>query len=241
MSAAPSSNQGAALRGRSGPRESGPAVRIAVAAMLGLPMLGYCVPALAQTPVLVPAARDTAAVPAPSVMAISGLQRSRKFTMAVGKSMIVDLPADASEVFVGNPQVANAVVRSARRLYVMAVGKGQTTIFAMNKDGGQIATLEIIVNGRDIGDLDSILKTVLPGNDIKVQAVDDTVILTGSVDSAVDAQRAQDIATAYTGYTAVGAGRRAEAEAEAAEVPGAVCRSRPARPWSFRARSSIRW
>ena len=79
--------------------------------------------------------------------------------MAVGKSMIVDLPSDATEVFVGNPQVANAVVRSARKLYVMAVGNGQTTIFAMNKDGGPIATLEINVNGRDIGELASILKT----------------------------------------------------------------------------------
>ncbi len=162
-------------------------------------------PVAAQTPVLVPKVQNGGDSPAPPVMAVPANAPTQKFTMAVGKSIIVDLPADASEVFVGKPEVANAVVRSARRLYVMAMGKGPTTIFALDKDGRQIATLEINVNGRDIGELAGILKTVMPDNDIRVQAVDDSIILTGTVASAVDAQRALDIATAFTGYTAVGA------------------------------------
>jgi len=158
-----------------------------------------------QTPVLVPKVKDAAASPAPSVLSVPPGAQTQRFTMAVGKSIIVNLPSDAAEVFVGRPEVANAVVRSPRRLYIMAMSKGPTTIFALDKDGRQIATLEINVNGRDIGELDGILKTVMPGNDIRVQAVDDSVILTGTVASAVDAQRALDIATAFTGYTAVGA------------------------------------
>ena len=120
--------------------------------------------------------------------------------------MIVDLPADASELFVGNPQVANAVVRSARRLFVMAVANGQTTIFALDKAGHQMATLELVVVGRDLSDLKSILDTAIPGNDINIQGINDTVILTGSVASAVDAQKATDIASAFVGYSAVGTG-----------------------------------
>ncbi len=162
-------------------------------------------PVGAQTPILVPKVQNGADSPAPPVLAIPANAPTQKFTMAVGKSIIVDLPADASEVFVGKPEVANAVVRSARRLYVMAMGKGPTTIFALDKEGRQVATLEINVNGRDIGELAGILKTVMPDNDIRVQAVDDSVILTGTVASAVDAQRALDIASAFTGYTAVGA------------------------------------
>ena len=104
-------------------------------------------PVAAQTPVLVPKVQNGGDSPAPPVMAVPANAPTQKFTMAVGKSIIVDLPADASEVFVGKPEVANAVVRSARRLYVMAMGKGPTTIFALDKDGRQIATLEINVNG----------------------------------------------------------------------------------------------
>ena len=163
-------------------------------------------PVMAQTPILVPKVQNGADSPAPPVIAVPASAPTQKLTMAVGKSIIVDLPADASEVFVGKPEVANAVVRSARRLYVMAMGKGPTTIFALDKDGHQVATLEINVNGRDVGELAGILKTVMPDNDIRVQAVDDSIILTGTVASAVDAQRALDIATAFTGYTAVGAG-----------------------------------
>lgn len=163
-------------------------------------------PVSAQTPMLVPTVRNSASTPAPPVLSVPPGSRQQKITMAVGKSIIVDLPSDAAEVFVGKPEVANAVVRSPRRLYVMALAKGPTTIFAMDKDGRQIAILSINVNDRDIGELEGILKTVMPDNDIRVQAVDDSVILTGTVASAVDAQRALDIATAYTGYTAVGTG-----------------------------------
>lgn len=171
-----------------------------------LVLTGGLPPALAQTPVLVPKVRDAASTPAPPFLAVSPSARTQRVTMPVGKSMIVDLPNDAAEVFVGRPEVANAVVRSPRRLYLMALTKGPTTIFALDKAGGRIATLEINVIGRDIGELSGILKTVMPDNDIRVQAVDDTVILTGTVASAVDAQRAFDIATAFTGYTAIGTG-----------------------------------
>ena len=187
-----------------------PSARASAASALvlsaALALSGGPPPALAQTPVLVPKVKDSASTPAPPFLAVSPSARTQRVTMPVGKSMIVDLPNDAAEVFVGRPEVANAVVRSPRRLYLMALTKGPTTIFALDKAGARIATLEINVIGRDVGELAGILKTVMPGNDIRVQAVDDTVILTGTVASAVDAQRAYDIASAFTGYTAIGTG-----------------------------------
>ena len=68
-------------------------------------------------------------------LTLKGRARVRRVTMGVGKSMIVDLPADAGEIFVGNPAVANAVVRSARKIYIIGHGAGQTTIYAMDKQG----------------------------------------------------------------------------------------------------------
>ncbi len=203
-------NHAAASRSRTiGHRRSGLAVRLAAVTVLGLPAFGACYPAMAQTPVLVPHGPDAASSPAPTILAVPTGKRSQRITLAVGKALIVDLPGDAKEVFVGNPLVANAVVRSARRLYVMAVGKGPTTIVALNNDGSPLTTLEINVNARDIGELDAILKTALPGNDIRVQAVYDTIILTGSVASALEAQRAQDIADGFVGYSAESGGGNA--------------------------------
>ena len=146
-----------------------------------------------------------ASVPAAPFVQIDPSHPVRRLTLAVGKSSIIDLPGDASEVFIGNPLVANAVVRSARKMFVMGVANGQTTIFALDKTGRQIATLELTI-GRDTSELGAILRTALPDNDIHVQTVDDTIILTGTVQSAIDAQKANDIALAFVNYTAVGGG-----------------------------------
>jgi pilus assembly protein CpaC len=125
---------------------------------------------------------------------------ARRLQMGVGKSIIIDLPEDASEIFVGDPKVANAIVRSARRLYVDAVANGQTSIFATDKDGRQIAVLEISV-GRDVGELTELLRAAIPGNDIQVKTVADSIILIGSVASAGEAQKALDIANGFVGHT----------------------------------------
>ena len=70
-----------------------------------------------------------------------GQSSARRITMGVGKSIIIDLPQDAGEVFVGNPDVANAIVRSPRKIYIIGHGTGQTTIYAMDKQGRRFATL----------------------------------------------------------------------------------------------------
>ncbi len=120
----------------------------------------------------------------------------RRISMGVGKSVIVDLPQDASEIFVGNPKVANAVVRSARKLYIIGMADGQTTVFALDASGRQIAALEISI-GRDVGELQQILNAALPNSAIITRTINDTIILNGTVDSAEEAQRATDIAEGF--------------------------------------------
>ncbi len=126
----------------------------------------------------------------------SGQGVVRRISMGVGKSVIVNLPQDASEIFVGNPKVANAVVRSARKLYVIGMSDGQTTVFALDSKGRQIAALEISI-GRDVGELQQILNAALPNAAIVTRTINDTIILSGVVDSAEEAQRATDIAQGF--------------------------------------------
>ena len=121
---------------------------------------------------------------------------AKRIGMGVGKSTIIELPQDAAEIFVGNPSVANAIVRTARKIYVIGAAAGQTTLFALDKDGHEIASFEINV-GRDIGELSQILKIALPTSAIQVRTINDTIILTGYVDSAEDAQRAADLAQGF--------------------------------------------
>ncbi|MFZ0730505.1 MAG: type II and III secretion system protein family protein [Methylovirgula sp.] len=128
---------------------------------------------------------------------------TRHISMGVGKSVIVDLPQDAAEICVGNPKVANAVVRSARKLYIIGIENGQTTVFALDAQGRQIAALEVSI-GRDVGELEQILKAALPNSDVDTRTVNDTIILSGEVDSPEEAQRAADIAQGFVKDLAAG-------------------------------------
>src|SRR6202042_693655 len=72
--------------------------------------------------------------------------------MGVGQSCIADLPEEAGEIYVGDPTVANAIVRSAKRVYISGVANGQTSIFALARDGRRIAAIQVSV-GRNVAEL----------------------------------------------------------------------------------------
>ena len=162
----------------------------------GRPKIAVCVAAAlmatASTATLRAGESDTSAILSSSVSD----RASKSLQLGVGKSVIVDLPEEAGEIYVGDPKIANAIVRSAKRIYVSGVANGQTSIFALAKDGRKIETIEVSV-GRDVGELSVLLNTAIPGNEIHVRTVGDKIILTGSVASAEEAQKAIDIASGF--------------------------------------------
>ena len=131
---------------------------------------------------------------------------ARSISLGVGRSVILDLPSDAAEIFVGDPKVVNAVVRSTRKLYVIAATFGQTSIYALDAQGERISEYQISVE-RDLSQLQDALRTTLPKSNISVKTSQNsasggaggqaTVILGGTADSAAEAQTAYDIASAF--------------------------------------------
>ena len=156
---------------------------------------------LAALGAAVPAAADDNVAPSSLTMARG---ENKHLQVGVGRSMIVDLPEDAHEIFVGDPKIANAIVRSPRRMYITTLENGQTTIFALAADGRKIAVLEVTV-GRDVAELSRLLKAALPGNEINVRTVGGSIILTGSVGSAGEAQQALDIANGFVSQGGISA------------------------------------
>ncbi|HVV92889.1 MAG TPA: type II and III secretion system protein family protein [Hyphomicrobiales bacterium] len=129
----------------------------------------------------------------------SGAHRpGREVELGVGKSYVVDLPRDASEVLVADPKIANAVVRSARRAYLIGVKVGETDVIFFDPAGHQIAALAVNV-GQDLAGLRESLRASIPTGRVQVQAVGASIMLTGSVHSAADAQTAVSLATQAAG------------------------------------------
>ena len=129
---------------------------------------------------------------------------ARRIDLSVGKSIVIDLPRDAGEVFVAEPKVANAVVRTARKIFIIGTGAGTTSVFVMDKQGQQIAALDIGVAkelARKLSILREVIKKALPKADIKVTSVGDNFVLSGTVDSALEVQSAIDIANNLVGQS----------------------------------------
>jgi pilus assembly protein CpaC len=123
---------------------------------------------------------------------------SRSVTLGLGKSLVIDFPRDIKDVLVSNPKIANAVIRSSRRAYVIGGDVGQTNMFFFDAQGRQIAGLDIAVT-RNLNGIRTAIRQVLPDADIHVEGIGEGVILTGVVSSQAEAQQAFDIAVRLVG------------------------------------------
>lgn len=123
---------------------------------------------------------------------------SRFITLGIGKAIVIDLPRDIKSVLVADPKIANAVVRSARRAYLIGVKVGQTNVFFFDAAGKQIAGFNIAVT-RDLNGVRAALKRAVPDATIQIEGIGQSVMLTGSVETPAEAQQAFDIASRLVG------------------------------------------
>ncbi len=154
------------------------------------------VAALTLNPALTPVMASDYRVTAPVVA--DGQMNARFLALGIGKSIVIDLPRDIKDVLVADPKIANAVVRSAQRAYIIGAAVGQTNIVFFDSAGQQIAAYDIAVK-RDLNGVRAALKATLPNADIQIEGLGDGVILTGSAANPLEAQQASDLAARLVG------------------------------------------
>ncbi|VAV89007.1 Type II/IV secretion system secretin RcpA/CpaC, associated with Flp pilus assembly [hydrothermal vent metagenome] len=121
---------------------------------------------------------------------------SKMLDLPLNKAAVIELPEDARDVLVSNPEIVDAVIRTPRRIYVLGVAVGQTNVFFFRADGTQLLNLEISV-AEDIRDLQSTIQKLLPNARIEIDTIRDSIILSGSVPNAGQAAQAMKIARTF--------------------------------------------
>ena len=178
--------------------------QLAMRTLLARALSFSAVAALTLNPALTPAlaADEPVAAPvgeqAPIVSPVTtvGSTKMRFLALGIGKSVIIDLPREVKDVLVADPKIANAVVRSAQRAYIIGAAVGQTNVVFFDAAGQQVAAYDIAVK-RDLNGVRAALRHTLPG--IQIEGVGDGVMLTGSVSSPIEAQQAGDLAARLVG------------------------------------------
>jgi pilus assembly protein CpaC len=132
----------------------------------------------------------------PNVLQIGSGQTGAHCVLGLNKSKVIELPRPAKDVLVSNPAIADAVMRANNRIYITGLAVGQASIFIFDRDNKLMINLELDIE-RDITGIEATVNRLIPGANIKVQLINDNIVLSGTVKSAVDAKRAADLADAF--------------------------------------------
>ncbi|MFM2409842.1 MAG: hypothetical protein RL481_670 [Pseudomonadota bacterium] len=148
-----------------------------------------------------------AALPQPAVAQAKPASASasqNRTILPTGQSIKVDLPANVSDVLVGDPSVADVQVRSPRQIWIFGKQTGDTSISATDASGRVIYSAKIRVAPR-LDSIDEIFEMAMPGANIRVTPIAGGVLLTGTVQDPQDVVAAEDLAKFYLNNASMGA------------------------------------
>jgi Flp pilus assembly secretin CpaC len=80
-----------------------------------------------------------------SLISLASEAAADRIRVELDKYILVRLEADADAVFVGNPAVADVIVQSPRRIFVLGVTPGETSLRVLDYDGKDILVSNIVV------------------------------------------------------------------------------------------------
>jgi pilus assembly protein CpaC len=116
--------------------------------------------------------------------------------LVIGKSQLLHMNAPIERISVGNPSIADVSLITPTELYLLGKNYGTTNIMVWKK-GGDTVVMDVNVS-IDAQRMEQKLKDLMPEEKgIRVQPAADSVILTGTVSSAMKARYAEEIADAF--------------------------------------------
>lgn len=121
----------------------------------------------------------------------------KSVSLSVGKAETLTLSGDMADVLVADPSIVDVGALKSNQLYAVGLRTGATNILVFDKDGQQIMNYTINV-AVDHSTLQGTLNTLLPGQGVKVTAVNNDIVLSGEVDNPMMASRAADIAKRFS-------------------------------------------
>jgi pilus assembly protein CpaC len=147
--------------------------------------------------VLATAFATTSLATAPAAAAAAA-ETGSVVVLSIGRGQQLNLPTAITDVVVADPAIADVEVKSARQIYLLAKGPGETTIYATDAKGNTVFRAIVRV-GQNLDSLDQMLKLAMPDANITITTMNGSVLLTGTVAQPEDAEEAQRLVQAFAG------------------------------------------
>lgn len=134
-----------------------------------------------------------AAATTPAGVINSGASR---IGLEINKGTLVRLSQPASTVFVADPDIADIQMKTTGLVYIFGKKAGETALFAVD-DRERVVLNTTLVVSHNVSRLRQALRAVAPEAEIEVISVDDALILTGMVNSPVEAENIRAVAARF--------------------------------------------
>jgi Flp pilus assembly secretin CpaC len=157
-------------------------------------------------PAPVPIQPPPVAAPSPPAPVVSGGAAGRPFgqsqlvpteaptlTLEVNKGTALKLPGPAATVFVAAPDIADVQVRSPTMVYVFAKKPGDTVLYAVDAQDRVLLNTIVRVTS-PLSRIKGALDGIHPGNGVVFDNQSETIVLSGTVRSAMVAEDARRLA-----------------------------------------------
>ncbi len=144
-------------------------------------------------------APTAASAPAPSgghAAAVSQVPAGGSpIVLEVGKGTLIRLNKAAATVFIANPDVADVQVKSPSLIYLSAKQPGETVVYAVDAEDNVLLHAPVRVS-HDLSRVRQSIHSLLPGENIAVNSVENSVVLSGAVSTAGRSEKARALAAA---------------------------------------------
>jgi pilus assembly protein CpaC len=110
-------------------------------------------------------------------------ESGQSVVLTVTKARQFTLPVDVRDVLVADPTIADVLIKTPRRVYLIANKIGNTNALFLDAAGRQVLKLDVRVD-RDLEAVRTALKQLVPDADVTVASLNQDVAVSGSVPNA---------------------------------------------------------
>lgn len=116
--------------------------------------------------------------------------------ITLGKAELIDVDGEIADVLVANPSVVDVMAVQSNRLYVVGLAVGDTNLIALNSSGDVVKRVDLHVK-YDLQAIQSVVDELFPGEHVKINAVHDQVMITGTVSTPEKAAKISNLVAHY--------------------------------------------
>ena len=131
-------------------------------------------------------------------VSVLGKKKDPDVIIMLGKAEMVNIGDEIADVLVADPNVVDVMAVKSNRLYLVGSSLGDTNIMALDGEGNVLKKINVHVQ-MDTDRLQSMIYELYPNEDAQVRALNDQVVLTGTVANPAIANKIMRLVGHYVG------------------------------------------